>query len=50
MNAIINLFGNDTALNEYLVHKFVCRNKYEFGSKSESRGSFVWLEIGVTWF
>ena len=28
MNAIINLFGNDTALNDYLVHKFVCRNKY----------------------
>ena len=30
MNAIINLFGNDTALNDYLVHKFVCRNKYVY--------------------
>ena len=28
MNAIIDLFGNDTALNDYLVYKFVCRNKY----------------------
>ena len=28
MNAIVNLFGNDTALNDYLVHKFVCKNKY----------------------
>ena len=27
MNAIVNLFGYDTALNDYLVHKFVCRNK-----------------------
>ena len=27
MNAIINLFRNDTALNDYLFHKFVCRNK-----------------------
>ena len=30
MNAIINLFGNDTASNDYLVHKFVCRNKYVY--------------------
>ena len=30
MNAMINLFGNDTALNDYLVHKFVCRNKYVY--------------------
>ena len=27
MNAIVNLFGYDTALNDYLEHKFVCRNK-----------------------
>lgn len=25
MNAIVNLFSGDTALNDYLVHKFVCR-------------------------
>ena len=30
MNVIINLFGNDTALNDYLVHEFVCRNKYVY--------------------
>ena len=27
MNAIVNLFGDNTALNDYLVYKFVCRNK-----------------------
>jgi hypothetical protein len=27
LNAIINLFSNDTALNDHLVHKFVCKNK-----------------------
>ena len=30
MNAIVNLFGYDTALNDYLIHKFLCRNKYNF--------------------
>ena len=28
MNAIINLFGNYTALNDYLVHKYASTNKY----------------------
>ena len=26
MNSIVNCFSNDTALNDFIVHKFVCEN------------------------